>query len=773
MEFYFPKIFFLILFPVFLQAQVDTTVLSADQLLLQDIQPSKTAEINQEIFAATRSLKKLKELPFTIYVITKEEIRDNGYRTLVDALKMQPGIQISQPGSALEGELFMMRGLVGNSYTKILLNGHPIKPSIVKGMPIGAQLPIQQAERIEIIYGAMGTLYGADASAGIINIVLEETKRPVYTQANLSVGSNQYTNLDVSFGGRLGKRKNTLRYGLFGSYTFRSDLNIQHDNDSIFDAEKYFTGVLSIDDIENYVTDRNNKPLTNDFPHQSRMVGVNLAYRAMKLSAEVMYRRDHSSIGLNPIAVSYSNPLNYTGEQIIDVNFLLQKDYRRFGFEFGLSYLQYRMDNRSSTNYIYNSTSALLDVLTLTDNIDINTGNINYTRYDSLTKNHFNTYFNGTRFSYSESYDAVGDLVFNFFPTKNIDIKVGLSAKGYASVPLVNYSQVPLESSFFKSREAPSDEKLSPLKSEEVDGFQLYAFTQFYWSLKRMTIVGGGQWYRDEEILYFSFFEDNFNPSLRNRLDYRLGINYQLGGKWSARAYYGTAVRRPSAFFNSATYGISLEDEKPIYVFPHEIKMENTKTYEVGLRWIPSINKSLDFVGFYSETANFLEYNIQVAEDSITGLPDFYAHGYYNSNRSRVWYGMQTNFLSRSKVFDFGFNLTLSYGVKKEGKKIHPTTIRKTRIVFRPTKRISFTFDGIFNSRYWNYVKFTLIEIPKFRTLDVLINYNINRNFRMFFKLRNSFNKEYSGLNASGTFDDLIYNPQEKRTFRLGMSYRI
>ena len=64
-------------------------------------------------------------------------------------------------------------------------------------------------------------------------------------------------------------------------------------------------------------------------------------------------------------------------------------------------------------------------------------------------------------------------------------------------------------------------------------------------------------------------------------------------------------------------------------------------------------------------------------------------------------------------------------------------------------------------------------DLPRFRNIDVLGNYNINRNFRVFFKIRNIFNREYAGLNAYETFDDLIYNPQELRTFRLGMSYRI
>ncbi|MEZ4948332.1 MAG: hypothetical protein R2784_02910 [Saprospiraceae bacterium] len=51
---------------------------------------------------------------------------------------------MSQPGSA-EGKTFMMRGLIGNQYSKILINDVPIRPTALLGMPIGAQLLIKQA----------------------------------------------------------------------------------------------------------------------------------------------------------------------------------------------------------------------------------------------------------------------------------------------------------------------------------------------------------------------------------------------------------------------------------------------------------------------------------------------------------------------------------------------------------------------------------------------------------------------------------------------------
>lgn len=104
------------------------------------------------VVSASRSAKKLDDLPVTIHVVMVEEIQMNKYVTLVDVLKSLPGMKVSQPGSGEAGEMFMMRGLLGNQYTKIFIDNIPVKPSVLTGLPIEAQLPVRQTERIEFIY---------------------------------------------------------------------------------------------------------------------------------------------------------------------------------------------------------------------------------------------------------------------------------------------------------------------------------------------------------------------------------------------------------------------------------------------------------------------------------------------------------------------------------------------------------------------------------------------------------------------------------------------
>jgi len=99
-------LFLLLFFTCILSAQTDSLVLQANELGFQDVLTNENLFDNQKIVSASRSLKEISDLPFTIHIITKKEILENGYTTLVDVLKMAPGIRTSQPGSASEGETF-------------------------------------------------------------------------------------------------------------------------------------------------------------------------------------------------------------------------------------------------------------------------------------------------------------------------------------------------------------------------------------------------------------------------------------------------------------------------------------------------------------------------------------------------------------------------------------------------------------------------------------------------------------------------------------------
>lgn len=121
-----------------------------------------------------------------VTVISKPELERAGGKDLSQVLNEQAGLVIngstSNPG---KDKSVFLRG-AKTAYTVILINGIPVNdPAGIGGAFDLRMLPVEQVEKIEIVKGAQSTLYGADAVAGVINII---TKKGEGNSANLYGG---------------------------------------------------------------------------------------------------------------------------------------------------------------------------------------------------------------------------------------------------------------------------------------------------------------------------------------------------------------------------------------------------------------------------------------------------------------------------------------------------------------------------------------------------------------------------------------------------------
>ncbi len=62
---------------------------------------------------------------------------------------------------------------------------------------------------------------------------------------------------------------------------------------------------------------------------------------------------------------------------------------------------------------------------------------------------------------------------------------------------------------------------------------------------------------------------------------------------------------------------------------------------------------------------------------------------------------------------------------------------------------------------------------PKFRTWDMRAQLHLSNHFLVYFQMQNMFNRRHAGLDATGTPDDLLYNPQPGRMARFGVNYNM
>jgi iron complex outermembrane receptor protein len=163
---------------------------------------------------ATGSKTSLDKAPAIASVITAEDMLVRGVKNLSEALATVPGLNVSH-SSQIMAPKFNFRGITStfSPQTLIMVNGTPIK-SIVRGDNHVAwgQFPVKSIARIEVIRGPGSALYGADAFAGVINVITKDAESIKNNQVGASSGS--FNSHSAWFNGSLSSEKYDLGFSL-------------------------------------------------------------------------------------------------------------------------------------------------------------------------------------------------------------------------------------------------------------------------------------------------------------------------------------------------------------------------------------------------------------------------------------------------------------------------------------------------------------------------------------------------------------------------------
>src|SRR5215204_3969013 len=154
-------------------------------------QQDSSSAMDNVVITATKYPTKQSNTGKVVLVISRRQIEQSAGKDLAQLLNEQTGLTVSgatsNPG---KDKTLFLRG-AGSNYTLILLDGIPLNdPSGIGGTFDIRLLPLDQVERIEILKGSQSTLYGANAIAGVINIISRKPKSPETTGSGaLSYGS--------------------------------------------------------------------------------------------------------------------------------------------------------------------------------------------------------------------------------------------------------------------------------------------------------------------------------------------------------------------------------------------------------------------------------------------------------------------------------------------------------------------------------------------------------------------------------------------------------
>lgn len=142
-----------------------------------DVYNLSLAELGQvQISIATGNSTSLDKAPATASVIYAAEIEAMGARNLDDVLEGVPGLHVSLSSLSRLDSIYSIRGIhTGfNPQVLLLLNGIPVQSSLQGTRPTLFRLPVACIERVEVIRGPGSAVYGADAYAGVINVITKD-----------------------------------------------------------------------------------------------------------------------------------------------------------------------------------------------------------------------------------------------------------------------------------------------------------------------------------------------------------------------------------------------------------------------------------------------------------------------------------------------------------------------------------------------------------------------------------------------------------------------
>jgi vitamin B12 transporter len=182
--------------------------------------PTPTEPLPPMVVTATRTEVPLNQLTTSVTVITAEEIRERQAELVSEVLRDVAGVNVVQTGSMGTATSVFIRGSASNQVL-VLIDGVEIN-STTTGAYDFANLTTESVDRIEVLRGAGGTLYGSQAIGGVINIITKKGQGSLDVGVSAQ-GGNGYTNRQVAtLRGGIGDLGYSFSVGRLASDGFRS-----------------------------------------------------------------------------------------------------------------------------------------------------------------------------------------------------------------------------------------------------------------------------------------------------------------------------------------------------------------------------------------------------------------------------------------------------------------------------------------------------------------------------------------------------------------------
>jgi outer membrane receptor for ferrienterochelin and colicin len=506
---------------------------------------------------ATGTTQPIAKAPAVASVITASQIRAMGARDIDQVLESVPGLHISL--NAIYNPEYLFRGISSdfNPQVLMLINGIPIT-NLFQGDRnlVWGGMPVEAISRIEVIRGPGSALYGADAFAGVINIVTKTPGEVKQNSAGVRVGSFDTTDVWFTAAGEKGE----LAY--MGSVEFTqsdgSDAHINSDAQSLLD---FITG-----------TAVSNAPGSVNLSSENVELRLEASYKKLRVRAGSQIRKN---IGDGVGAAQALNPENKFSSQRfnVDLTYTEEELFEKTSVEFQASYFDTSQEVEGNfILYPAGSTGPFLDPFGVPifppfpdgviGNPEIFERHSRFSvraEHSGINKHHISAgagYYDGEIDKITESKN------FGFNPETMQIILPG--------DPLVDVSDTPFVFLTEDSRD------------------NTYLFLQDVWLLANDWELTAGLRHDN-----YSDFGTTTNP--------RLALVWSTSYKLTTKFLYGEAFRAPSF---AQTRAIN----NPLILGNINLKPEEIKSYEVAFDYRPNYDLTLMTNFFYYDWSDIIQF---------------------------------------------------------------------------------------------------------------------------------------------------------------------
>lgn len=229
-----------------------------------DIQLTESSNrLDEVVVTANKREEEVQKVPVSISTLSAKQVRDYKVWNLKDITAISPNLYSASPGD--NRNVTGIRGIVTTSYD-------PAVTTYIDGVSqfsLDTYIPqLFDVERVEILRGPQGTLYGRNAMGGVINVITKQPTNQLSGFAELNIGNYGQQRYSVGISGAL--IKNKLFFGIAGLYNGFDGYYTNLFNDTKLDKQhaflgNYFLKYLATDklsvtlNVKNYAN-RNNGP---------------------------------------------------------------------------------------------------------------------------------------------------------------------------------------------------------------------------------------------------------------------------------------------------------------------------------------------------------------------------------------------------------------------------------------------------------------------------------------------------------------------------------